>query len=166
MTLALHHSPTKTEVEALERRRKFRARIEELASRIAVAPIVEVIKPKIAPVSSLRDWIFVASGGDATVPNATKSIQLAVCREFKINRNGLLSIRRTADLILPRHISMWLCKHFTHRSLPEIGRLHGGRDHTTVLYAVRKIDDLLAQNDQLAARIQNLRAQLEAYFNE
>lgn len=72
-----------------------------------------------------------------------ESIQRAVCRCAGIHRHDMLSSRRTADLVKPRQIAMLLCKALTLKSLPEIGRRFGGRDHTTVLHATRKYQWLL-----------------------
>jgi chromosomal replication initiator protein len=70
-----------------------------------------------------------------------------------VTRADLLSSRRTAVVVKPRQIAMYLAKTLTLRSLPEIGRRFGGRDHTTVLHAVRKIESLShadrALNDEL-----------------
>jgi hypothetical protein len=68
----------------------------------------------------------------------------AVCREFDITKVELLSDRRSADVVRPRHIAFSLCKHLTTCSLPEIGRRFGGRDHSTVLHGVRKLACFLA----------------------
>lgn len=59
----------------------------------------------------------------------------------------LRSSRRSAGIVRPRQEGMWLCRKFTLRSLPDIGRAFGGRDHTTVLHAIRKIDALIAESD-------------------
>lgn len=63
-----------------------------------------------------------------------------VCREYNISRVDLISQRRTAPIVGPRQMAMYLAKTLTLRSLPEVGRRFGGRDHTTVLHAVRKIE--------------------------
>ena len=89
-------------------------------------------------------------------------IQRAVCRHYKVNRIDLLSHRRTKDLTIPRHIAMYLAKKMTMRSLPEIGRLFGGRDHTTVLHSVRKIEALEGVDDDLMARAAMIEAELLA----
>ena len=63
-----------------------------------------------------------------------------------INLQEMLSQRRSRPLARPRQIAMYLAKSITSRSLPEIGRKFGGRDHTTVIHAVKKIDEL-KEND-------------------
>ena len=75
-----------------------------------------------------------------------EDIQRVVARQYNVSRSDLLSSRRTANVVRPRQIAMYLAKTLTLRSLPEIGRRFGGRDHTTVLHAVRKIEGLIAEN--------------------
>ncbi|MDI4657183.1 chromosomal replication initiator protein DnaA [Xanthobacter autotrophicus] len=86
-----------------------------------------------------------------------------VAKHYNVSRADLLSQRRTATVVKPRQIAMYLAKTLTLRSLPEIGRRFGGRDHTTVLHAVRKIDGLVATDRVLAEEIEVLkRLALEA----
>ena len=65
-----------------------------------------------------------------------EDIQRIVARQYNVSRADLLSSRRTANVVRPRQVAMYLAKTLTLRSLPEIGRRFGGRDHTTVLHAV------------------------------
>ena len=74
-----------------------------------------------------------------------EDIQRVVARQYDVSRSDMLSARRTANVVRPRQIAMYLAKTLTLRSLPEIGRKFGGRDHTTVLHAVRKIEGLVGQ---------------------
>jgi chromosomal replication initiator protein len=82
-----------------------------------------------------------------------EDIQKLVASHYSVTRADILSSRRTAVVVKPRQIAMYLAKTLTLRSLPEIGRRFGGRDHTTVLHAVRKIEGLShadrALNDEL-----------------
>lgn len=71
-----------------------------------------------------------------------ENIQKTVTEYYKIRVSDLLSSRRTRSLVRPRQIAMTLAKELTNHSLPEIGNAFGGRDHTTVLHACRKINDL------------------------
>lgn len=80
-----------------------------------------------------------------------EDIQRAVSRHYNVSRTELLSNRRTRTIVRPRQIAMYLAKMLTPRSLPEIGRRFGGRDHTTVLHAVRKIEGL-SESDKILAR--------------
>ena len=86
-----------------------------------------------------------------------EDIQKVVGRHYNVSRNDLLSNRRTQVIVRPRQIAMYLAKTLTPRSLPEIGRRFGGRDHTTVLHAVRKIDRLLGDDRTLGQEIELLK---------
>jgi chromosomal replication initiator protein len=85
---------------------------------------------------ALKDLLSV-SNGQITVEN----IQKTVADFYKIKVADMYSKRRPANIALPRQVAMYLAKELTQKSLPEIGDLFGGRDHTTVLHAVRKISD-------------------------
>ena len=79
-----------------------------------------------------------------------------VGRHYNVSKNDLLSPRRARNVVVPRQIGMYLAKKLTSRSLPEIGRRFGGRDHSTVLHAVRKIDDLMRADEKLAKDLTQL----------
>ena len=87
-------------------------------------------------------------------------IQKTVADHFSLKQADLLSERRTRAVARPRQIAMWLCKQHTTRSYPDIGRRFGGRDHTTVLHGVRKIEELMAQDDQIARDVEALTRKL------
>jgi chromosomal replication initiator protein len=90
-----------------------------------------------------------------------EDIQRVVARQYNVSRADLLSSRRTANVVRPRQVAMYLAKTLTLRSLPEIGRRFGGRDHTTVLHAVRKIENLVNTDTGLAQEIELLKRQLQ-----
>lgn len=89
-----------------------------------------------------------------------EDIQKLVATHFNVSRADILSARRTASVVRPRQIAMYLAKVLTPRSLPEIGRRFGGRDHTTVLHAVRKIAGLATAEAALAEEIELLKRML------
>ncbi|HEX2216301.1 MAG TPA: chromosomal replication initiator protein DnaA [Xanthobacteraceae bacterium] len=89
-----------------------------------------------------------------------EDIQRTVARHFNVSRADMLSSRRTANVVRPRQIAMYLAKTLTLRSLPEIGRRFGGRDHTTVLHAVRKIEGLVDKDQVLAEELEVLKRML------
>jgi chromosomal replication initiator protein len=93
---------------------------------------------------ALKDLLSV-SNGQITVEN----IQKTVSDYYKIKVADMYSKRRPANIAMPRQVAMYLAKELTQKSLPEIGDLFGGRDHTTVLHAVRKISDLRAKQTDL-----------------
>jgi chromosomal replication initiator protein len=90
-----------------------------------------------------------------------EDIQRIVARQYNVSRADLLSSRRTANVVRPRQVAMYLAKVLTLRSLPEIGRRFGGRDHTTVLHAVRKIEALSGNDTALSEEIESLKRQLQ-----
>ncbi len=90
-----------------------------------------------------------------------EDIQRVVARQYNVSRSDLLSARRTANVVRPRQVAMYLAKTMTLRSLPEIGRRFGGRDHTTVLHAVRKIEGLVSKDTTLADEVELLKRQLQ-----
>ena len=79
-----------------------------------------------------------------------------VSRHYGVSRTDLLSPRRQRSVVRPRQIGMYLAKQLTSRSLPEIGRRFGNRDHTTVLHAIRKIEGELTGNGRLKDEIEEL----------
>lgn len=89
-----------------------------------------------------------------------EDIQKVVARHYNVSRSDILSSRRTATVVRPRQIAMYLAKTLTLRSFPEIGRRFGGRDHTTVLHAVRKIEGLVSNDNALSEELEVLRRML------
>jgi chromosomal replication initiator protein len=88
-------------------------------------------------------------------------IQTRVSEHFRIRKAEMTSARRSREVARPRQVAMYLSKQLTPRSLPEIGRRFGGRDHTTVIHAVRQIEKLRAQDPELDSDIRLLTRQLE-----
>ena len=88
-------------------------------------------------------------------------IQKVVAKHFNISRQDIVSSRRNRSIVRPRQISMYLAKTLTDRSFPEIGRRFGGRDHTTVLHAVRKIDTLMREDRSFAEEVELLKRLVE-----
>lgn len=86
-----------------------------------------------------------------------EDIQRVVARHYNVSRQELVSNRRTRVIVKPRQIAMYLAKTLTPRSFPEIGRRFGGRDHTTVLHAVRKIEELISGDQKLSQELELLR---------
>ena len=97
-------------------------------------------------------------GGEKRV--TVDDIQKATADHFGLKQADLISERRTRAVARPRQAAMWLAKHMTTRSLPDIGRRFGGRDHTTVLHAVRRIEALRQGDPQLARDLETLTRKL------
>jgi chromosomal replication initiator protein len=90
-----------------------------------------------------------------------EEIQRKVSEHYDIRLSDMLGPKRTRTLARPRQVAMWLCKRLTSRSLPEIGRKFGKRDHTTIMHGVRKIDELRQSDSQIADDLELLRRALE-----
>jgi chromosomal replication initiator protein len=87
-------------------------------------------------------------------------IQKKVCEHYGLKVADLHGERRSRHLARPRQVAMYLCKHLTTKSLPDIGRAFGGRDHTTVLHAVRKITELMSSDRHMAEDLELLKRAL------
>ena len=85
-----------------------------------------------------------------------------VADHYNLRMTDLMSARRSRSVARPRQVAMFLSKMLTSKSLPEIGRRFGGRDHTTVIHAVRKIEELKFVDAQLSEEVEILRRMLEA----
>ena len=88
-------------------------------------------------------------------------IQKRVSAHFELKPLDLVSARRARAVARPRQIAMYLAKRLTTRSLPEIGRKFGGRDHSTVIHAVRRIEELREQDREIDAAVRVLMRELE-----
>ncbi len=91
---------------------------------------------------------------------SVENIQKSVADFYNIKVADMYSKRRPANIAMPRQVAMYLAKELTQKSFPEIGDLFGGRDHTTVLHAVRKITDLRSRNAELNHQLHILEQQL------
>jgi hypothetical protein len=159
--------PTPTQAKALDRRRAFLASIrakavEQRPSRPRpVASKQEELAPK--PLPSFQPtivWPVIPDDTAAGLERPIARIQRVVASEFGISVQAMISERRTANIVLPRQIAMFLAKETTLRSLPEIGRRFGNRDHTTALHAVCKIRALIESDAKVATTIHRLKQAL------
>ncbi len=97
-------------------------------------------------------------GGERRV--TVDEIQKAVCEHYALKQVDLISPKRTRAVARPRQVAMWLAKTLTTRSYPDIGRRFGGRDHTTVLHAVKQIEKFRAIDPAMAADVEALTRKL------
>ena len=93
---------------------------------------------------------------------SVEEIQRKVSEHYNIRLSDMIGPKRLRTYARPRQIAMFLSKQLTSRSLPEIGRRFGGRDHTTVMHGVRRIEELRTQDGQIAEDLEMLRRALEA----
>lgn len=90
-----------------------------------------------------------------------EEIQRKVAEHYNIRLSDMIGPKRLRNIARPRQVAMYLAKQLTPRSLPEIGRRFGGRDHTTIMHGVRKIEELMATDSQLTDDLQLLRRLLQ-----
>jgi chromosomal replication initiator protein len=90
-----------------------------------------------------------------------EEIQKRVAEHYNIRLSDMHSARRARAVARPRQVAMYLAKQLTTRSLPEIGRKFGGRDHTTVMHAVKKVEELRSLDASFGDDVELLRRMLE-----
>ena len=91
-----------------------------------------------------------------------EEIQRKVAEHYNVRLSDMIGPKRHRTIARPRQVAMYLCKQMTSRSLPEIGRRFGGRDHTTIMHGIRKIEELMAIDHQLADDVQLLKRLLQS----
>jgi chromosomal replication initiator protein len=94
-------------------------------------------------------------------PRSLTQIQDAACQHFGLSAEELLSASRTARVTWPRQVAMYLARELTTESLPAIGRHFGGRDHTTVLHALRRTEARIISDSSSREAVDTLRERLE-----
>jgi chromosomal replication initiator protein len=117
---------------------------------------IKYMKDVIRRSASYECTLEVAAPSNPTIPK----IQCVVAEHFSLSRDQILSGRRLTFIRRPRQIAMYLSKVLTRRSYPDIGRRFGGRNHATVMHAVRKIKALIAADAAFAEEIDILRRML------
>ena len=90
-----------------------------------------------------------------------EDIQRKVCEHFNVKISDMTSIKRVRTVARPRQIAMYLAKNLTLKSLAEIGKKFGGKDHTTVIHAIKTIEDLVENNPEYREDVRLLTAILE-----
>lgn len=118
----------------------LKRKVIPICSQAIPITTLDIFGPKLPSEDDLAFGPVVLTAVLDPVPARIEEIQRAVIKKYGLTRLELTSSRRTFAIVRPRQIAMYLCKLLTPRSLPEIGRRFGGKDHTTVLHAVRKIE--------------------------
>lgn len=129
------------------------------------APVPAAAAPPVEPELCVLELMFRAPGleiPDKPKYPLVKTIQAVVGKHYKVSVIDLVSSRRAAAFCGPRHVAMYLAKLLTPKSYPEIGRLFGGKDHTTVLHAARKITKQRAEDPELSETLGMLTRQIMA----
>jgi chromosomal replication initiation ATPase DnaA len=94
-------------------------------------------------------------------PLLVAEIQRVVCDHYELPLRVMSAAGRAREMAWPRQVAMFLCRELTGRSLPDIGRRFGGRDHSTVLHALRAVEKRRREDPELDADLRRLRARLE-----
>lgn len=144
---------------------------EQLASRKRLKAVFYTQSAKVAPkiVAFIEDpnaprcdWPCKVEPCFAETTRATVGIvQRTVCDYFGVSYRDLVSARRTGDIVIPRQVAIYLARKMTGKSLPLIANSFGGRDHTTALYAVRKISSLRESDLSFASTVHSLKCEIE-----
>jgi hypothetical protein len=154
--------------EQLASRKRLQALFFSPKEKLVVsAPKPAFVEDPCAPrcaLPSSRDWLILSQEALSYKPRVLVSVvRRVVCARYGVNETDLLSVRRTAKVVRPRQIAMYLAKTLTTNSLSEIGRRFGGRDHTTVLHAVRKIGAIKESDPVVAAELRALTDQIKVW---
>ena len=177
--LAITPTQARLHAESLARRAQFNAKATQHEANIKAqrdAAQVLLLEKAAAAKAANEDWVarqFAALHAaidrhttSNTVadfgPVSVRKIQNVVAANYCVTRLDLVAARRTKEVVIPRQVAAYLAKVLTTYSLPEIGRRFGGRDHTTILHAVRKIERLIEIDPVLAERVEGLRMRLAA----
>lgn len=133
-------------------------------------PVAPVYEPKplyiFAPEFYYRnmwfwDLVTFAPKGDVVMRPTFHKIVMIVAKDYGITFQQMMSHRRTKDIVIPRQVAAYLCRELTVRSLPEIGRFFGGRDHTTILHSCNRVEEY-AKNPEMEAVLERLTSEILA----
>lgn len=150
------HVTTPTAAKAIDRHRSFHQSIERKAAALRSSKLVDAMRSQHTPFApfepvsphALPPEAIPAEPDPPVIPislcNRINIIQRLTCEIFgNINLLEIRSGRKNRDLCAARQIAMYLCKKYTTHSFPTIGRMFGGKDHTTVLHACRRVETML-----------------------
>lgn len=159
--------PREDRIAAHKRRRQLFRSKKSIPTPLAMAVRSEPVAAPMTDPPAKEPWFAVLEELDTpislgTIPRVEDIISAAV-KYFKIPRLQLLSDRRSADLIIPRHITYYLCRTLTARSLPFISSRMGYRDHSTGHYAIGKITRLIETDLKVAQHVAALTHRITGY---
>lgn len=160
-SMRLDYSPETLRQHAAHKERRARLYAKPIVKVASITPIVSYQPETIAAVDNAtqeerwRKWFedcHQASANDQIKGDpAISVICVEVRRQFGVEKMDFLSARRNQRFVVPRQVAMALCKRLTRKSLPEIGRRMGNRDHTTILHGCRRLQPVI---DVVAARLE------------
>jgi hypothetical protein len=153
----------------------FTQKARDVAERVLAKPEVEPTQksvfvknplaprcpwPRVPGHQTPRDWMLFSGLPSRHI--TVSEIISAVAVAFDVSLVEIMSHRRPAQVVLARQVAMYLSRELTLLSLPAIGRRINGRDHTTILHGVRKIAARIVEDESLSAKVNEIRARLEA----
>lgn len=154
----------RTADEVIQNYRAVRNRVNQWKPRPKPCEaVMQIEQPEIRPVEEkpmdapASVTVIMTQSGFPTIA----SIIAVVCAKYGVTRTDILSHRRTRNVVVPRQIAIVLAKRLTLRSLPELGRRFGNRDHTTILHAINKISRMRADDPAFDAELQALERELK-----
>ncbi len=103
--------------------------------------------------------LFIPHTGKAKIPTVAR-IQQAVASFYHIRPMEMVSQRRSREVARPRQVAMYLARELTPHSLPQIGRFFGNRDHTTVMHAIKRVEEFIALDWEFSEDVEDLRDRL------
>lgn len=125
-------------------------------------PLPEAELPSMPAPEFYKECWFQIDGVSPCKKLSMMQIKQAVGIHYRVSVEDMVSQRRQKYIVLPRFVAMYLCKQLTPFSLPVIGRDFGGRDHTTALSAIRRVEAMVETDPKLATTVAQLRAHLES----
>lgn len=160
------NSPLNRKIEAAIREREraqriasHKQRLESMTleearrtARLEIARLAEEIAGKEYELERLRRI--------TSIPPLMDSIFREVCRHYGLSKAELMSVRRRRLVCIARQVAMYLCRNLTRQSFPEIGRRMGGRDHTTIIHGVHRIERLLPFDGEIREAVRVLTVKL------
>ncbi len=127
--------------------------VVEPPAPVVVAPEPPVVEAESTPAPSNDD------NQEPHIPTV-RDIQKAVCAHYGLTYIDMVTHRRTLSVVRPRQVAMYLARNMTPRTLPEIGRVFGDRDHSTILHGIRKIEALIPVDTDIATSVEKLKSEL------
>jgi chromosomal replication initiator protein len=135
--------------------------VRELEGALVRVELYAILSARAVDLSLVREALGVPPGARGSLPTIERVIG-EVCHHFQVTRQEIASVRRTARIVVPRHLAMYLARHCTDAPLNRIGEELGGRDHSTVLHALSAIERRLKTDVELRRTLADLRARLRA----
>ncbi len=140
---------------------KIKSNIRELEGALTRVIAFSSLTGSFIEVSLAEEVLKDVYSTEENRPVSPQLIQSEVCRYFNILKSDLVSSKRSHSIAYPRQIAMYITREITDLSLPKIGEIFGGRDHTTVLHAVNKIESLILKEKNLYSQLQELVARIK-----